>query len=222
MNRFAQFPAWPAQLAALILGLLMLVGCNGDVRYTQDQARQISQAQEDAVALVVVAKGQTLPEAVASLIASIEARLSAANANQRYLPPAFDTATNLVASLQARIKELENSAAAKSKPPAGTSWLTIGSVIAGAAVGFTILKKVAPFIPYIGPAWAAVINGGYAIFQHAAAKALDKAALNVQRAAAIAKPVLESVRALAPPGSITPVISQALDTLAAATPAKGT
>lgn len=155
--------------------ILILAGCNGDVRYSADQAKQIAQAQEDSAALVVVSKGQTLSEAVASLIASVDARLSAANANQKDLPAPFVTATVLVASQPARAQEVKDSAAAKANPPKGSGWGTWAAVGGAALVAFGVLRQLAPIIPGLGPVWAGAINLGYNIFQHADEKKADAA-----------------------------------------------
>lgn len=158
-----------------ITAILMLAGCNGEVRYSADQAKQLAQAKEDATALVIVAKGQTLSEAVASLVASVEARLSAANANQADLPAPAVTATVLIASQPARAQEVKDSAAAKGNPPAGSGWGRWAAVGGAALVALGVLRQLAPMIPGLGPVWAGVINFGYNIAQHSAEKKLDAA-----------------------------------------------
>jgi hypothetical protein len=214
-------PAWPVLILSFILGLWLLAGCSN--RSINDaQAAQLAQAQADVVATAVVAnRTPNLPTQLIDLINADLGRINAALANVPNIPAPAVAAVTLAADPVACTTEAKSASDAAKNPPSG-SWINWATVTAGAALAFVVLKQVAPFIPYVGPAWAAIINAGYAIAQHADEKAVDAATTKVQQAAVIAKPVLESVRALAPAGSITPAIAQALDTLAAATPAKGT
>jgi hypothetical protein len=201
--------------------ILFLAGCNGDVRYSADQAKQIAQAQADVVATAVVAnRTPNLPPQLIDLINADLGRINAALANVPNMPAPSVAAVTLAADPVACTTEAKSASdAAKNPPSGGLPW----GWLAGAGLSaLWIVGRLAPTIPGLGTAVGAIANALWAVASHADQKAADTAATNAQQAAVLAKPVLASVTALAPPGSVTPAIAQALDTLAAATPAKGT
>jgi hypothetical protein len=72
-----------------------------------------------------------------------------------------------------------------------------GLITAGITV-LAILRKVAPLIPGVGPAWAFVIDGAWNIAQHKDAKAADKAQAQVADYANMAKPAIKTLRDIYP------------------------
>ena len=195
--------------------LVMLCGCT---TLSRDQEQALSQTQADIVATAVVAKRTSgLPAQLADLINADLARINSALANAALPAPAFSAATLAADPVACHDEEVSASAA----PPAkgGISWAWLGGA---GLMALWVTGRLAPSIPGLGTAVGALANAAWGVLSHADQKAADAAATDAQQAAVLAKPVLASVTALAPPGSVTPAIAQALDTLAAATPAKGT